>query len=119
MNIRRSGERRTHMTEKDLEIQQLRAELKRYEDAEKDGRLVVLPCKVGDTVYMPTGRWNKITGYEQDKCDGFHITQDGILHIKTLNNTGNHGTYGVPGETVFLTREEAEAMREGANRGTV
>ena len=25
--------------------------LKKYEDAEQDGRLVVLPCKVGDTVY--------------------------------------------------------------------
>lgn len=81
--------------------------------AEKDGRLVVLPCKVGDTVYMPVGRWNTITGFEEGKCDGFHIARDGILQIKALCWTGNHGTYGIPGETVFLTREEAETALGG------
>ena len=77
--------------------------------AEQDGRLVVLPCKVGDTVYMPVGKWNTITGYEADECDGFHIARDGVLQIKAKCYSGNHGTYGVPGKTVFLTREEAEA----------
>jgi len=59
---------------------------------------------------MPIGRWNTITGYEEDKCDGFYIGEDGILQIKAQCYTGNHGTYGVPGKTVFLTREEAEAV---------
>ena len=77
--------------------------------AEKAGRLVVLPCKVGDTVYMPVGKWGTITGYEADECDGFHIARDGVLQIKAKCYSGNHGTYGVPGKTVFLTREEAEA----------
>lgn len=81
--------------------------------AEKDGRLVVLPCKVGDTVYMPVGRWNTITGFEKDKCDGFYIGHNGILQIKAQCYSGNHGTYGVPGKTVFLTREEAEATLKG------
>ena len=81
--------------------------LKEYEDLEEQGRLVVLPCKVGDTVYMPTGRW-RMTGFESDVCDGFHIARDGVLQVKVKNNTGNHGTYGVPGKTVFLTSEEAE-----------
>ena len=83
--------------------------------AEKDSRLVVLPCKVGDTVYMPVGRW-KMTGYEPDVCDGFYIARDGILQIKAKNNTGNHGTYGVLGETSFLTREEAEKALKGENK---
>ena len=78
-------------------------------EAEQDGRLVVLPCKVGDTVYMPVGKWGTITGYEADECDGFHIARDGVLQIKAKCYSGNHGTYGVPGKTVFLTREEAEA----------
>lgn len=30
---------------------ELREKLKRYEDLEEQGRLVMLPCKVGDTVY--------------------------------------------------------------------
>ena len=81
--------------------------------AEKDGRLVVLPCKVGGTVYMPVGRWNTITGFEEDKCDGFHIARDGILQIKAQCYSGNHGTYGIPGKTAFLTREEAEAALKG------
>ena len=81
--------------------------------AENDGRLVVLPCKVGDTVYMPVGKWGTITGYEADECDGFHIARDGVLQIKVKCYSGNHGTYGVPGKTVFLTRQEAEAALAG------
>ena len=81
--------------------------------ADKAGRLVVLPCKVGDTVYMPVGKWGTITGYEADECDGFHIARDGVLQIKAKCYSGNHGTYGVPGKTVFLTREEAEAALKG------
>lgn len=82
-------------------------ELKQADD---EGRCVVLPCKVGDTIYMPVGtRWNKITGYEEDECDGFHIARDGVLQIKAKCYTGNHGTYGVPGKTAFLTREDAES----------
>ena len=78
-------------------------------EAEQDGLLVVLPCKVGDTVYMPVGKWNTITGYEADECDGFHIARDGVLQIKAKCYSGNHETYGIPGKTVFLTREEADA----------
>ncbi len=91
--------------------------LRELVQAERDGRLAVLPCKVGDTVYMPVGRWNTITGYEEDKCDGFHIARDGTLQIKAQCYTGNHGTYGVPGKTVFLTREEAEAALEKSSIG--
>ena len=83
--------------------------------AEQAGRLVVLPCKVGDTVYMPVGKWGTITGYEADECDGFHIARDGVLQIKAKCYSGNHGTYGVPGKTVFLTREEAEAALKGGD----
>lgn len=31
-------------------------ELKKYQEADKDGRIVVLPCKVGDRLYEVTGR---------------------------------------------------------------
>jgi len=90
-------------------FEELKKEAVPLMQAKTEGRMVVLPCKMGDTIYMPVGRWNTITGYEEDKCDGFHIAQDGILQIKAQCYTGNHGTYGVPGKTVFLTREEAEA----------
>ena len=80
--------------------------------AEKDGRLVVLPCKIMDTIFMAVGRYG-ITGFEEDRCDGFFINREGILQIKAQCYSGNHATYGFPGETVFLTREEAEAALEG------
>ena len=38
--------------------------LRKYEDAEEDGRLVVLPCKVGDTVHVLRQSWN---GWNIDK----------------------------------------------------
>ncbi len=41
-------------------VRELRAELFRYEQAEKEGRLVVLPCKVGDTV-LPTSEGTRNT----------------------------------------------------------
>ena len=76
--------------------------------AKKKGRLVVLPCSIGDPVFMGTGRY-KITGYEEDVCDGFYIGRDGVLQVKAQNYNGNHGTYGVIGQTAELTREAAEA----------
>ena len=82
--------------------------LRELAQADKEGRCVVLPCHIGDPVYMGTGR-NKITGYEEDICDGFYVGRDGVLQVKAQNYKGNHGTYGVIGRTAELTREAAEA----------
>lgn len=65
-----------------------------YEDAEEQGLLVRLPCKVGDTVY----RIWKVNGRES--LISTHCF-DSLPHIvEWLNKFG---------KTVFLTREEAEA----------
>lgn len=85
-------------------------------EADRDGRCVVLPCHIGDPVFMGTGR-AKITGYEEDICDGFYIGRNGILQVKAQNNKGNHGTYGVIGQTAELTREAAEAALKGEAYG--
>ena len=76
--------------------------------ADKDGRLVVLPCKVGDTV------WANLDGMRLPrKCViefaniGSHVT---TIVFSTVD--GLREQYGVNpcsfGKTVFLTREEAE-----------
>lgn len=88
--------------------------LRELAQAEKEGRLVVLPCSIGDPVFMGTGRY-KITGYEEDVCDGFYIGRDGVLQVKAQNYNGNHGTYGVIGQTAELTREAAEAAQCGGD----
>lgn len=91
-------------------IQKMRDKLAEYEDLEEQGLLLRLPCKVGDTVYILAGRFG--TFYEEDICDGFYIGRDGILQVKVQNHKGNHGTYGVVGKTVFLTKAEAEKALE-------
>ena len=64
--------------------------------ADKDGRLVVLPCKVGDTVYR--------LQYIEQTPGRFVV---GVVEIKfTLIWLEEFG------KTVFLTREEAEKALE-------
>ena len=93
-------------------------ELKKYQEADKDGRIVVLPCKVGDRLYEVTGR-KTISVYkirairvelfclfiEWDIVEGF-VWQS----LSGIND-------GEIGKTVFLTREEAEkALKEGERK---
>lgn len=104
------------------ELEQYRAlgpidRLRELASADREGRCVVLPCHIGDPVFMGTGR-NKITGYEEDVCDGFYVGRDGVLQVKAQNHKGNHGTYGVIGRTAELTREAAEAALKGESDGT-
>ena len=67
-------------------------------EADKDGRLVVLPCKVGDTVW----RIKRIFETYPDKSKPY-IEPDAFLLQDVFNI----------GKTVFLTREEAEkALKE-------
>ena len=90
--------------------------LRELVEADRDGRCVVLPCHIGDPVFMGTGR-SKITGYEEDVCDGFYIGRNGVLQVKAQNHKGNHGTYGVIGQTAELTHEAAEAALKGDQHG--
>lgn len=91
---------------------ELREALKRYEDAEEQGLLIRLPCKVGDTLY-----------FIHDK----RVIASEVLSLKYHAEAENHGVFirervtidveGVPaeidfcdiGKTVFLTCKEAEA----------
>ena len=83
--------------------------------ADKEGRLVVLPCKVGDTIYFARANpilQYKVTGYEMGEAS---ISQVRSKHVDketglTFNFTFRPGSIG---KTVFLTREEAEkALQE-------
>ena len=90
--------------------------LKAYEDAEAEGRLVVLPCKVGDTVYFRTYAKNATVdlGIQPHKVITYR------LGMVIEGNTGVPETV-LPdyefGRTVFLTREEAEEAPKGESDG--
>lgn len=88
------------------------AKLAAYEDAEEKGRLLVLPCSFGDSLYRIRrfkrgGNWKK---------EAAHILSTTL----TMNNVANVLFGDVMGKTVFLTREEAEtALATDTNVGHI
>ena len=88
-------------------------ELKKYQEADKDGRLVVLPCKVGDRLYEVTGR-KTISVYKvraiRVELFGLFIERDIVEGFVWQSLAGINA--GEIGKTVFLTREEAEEALE-------
>lgn len=88
-------------------------ELKKYQEADKDGRLVVRPCKVGDTVYFRTYDCNGTVnlGIQPHKVTA--IVGSAIVRGRYTDVELSLDQYGV---NWFLTREEAEeALRRGDN----
>lgn len=96
-------------------------ELKTYEDLEKQGLLVILPCKVGDMV------WDNDFGYPESYeikafsygyCDSYvepdtEIEDEIVFYYE--NYTGSiTGAFPMSeiGKTVFLASEEAEKKLE-------
>ena len=92
--------------------------LRELAEADKDGRLVVLPCKVGDTVYEVTSRKN-ISEYRVKaiRVELFCT----FIEWDIVAGFVEKSIFGVPvdeiGKTVFLTREEAEAALEAMKDG--
>lgn len=81
------------------------ARLRELAEADKDGRLVVLPCKVGDTIYHIS------------KVRTSHFEDDKII----IDDEGRWKIYEMPfalihlpyiGKSYFLTREEAGTALE-------
>jgi hypothetical protein len=87
--------------------------MKELAEADKDGRLVVLPCKVGDTAYWVHGavitecRVHRI----QENRNGLYIC------FKSKKSHGAFRTDIFIGKTVFFTREEAEKALEAMKDG--
>lgn len=96
--------------------------LRELAEADKDGRVVVLPCKVGDTVYMIERIFDIDNGICDEICARKIIGYGG----NNLNKLWLIGSGGICnayifvsefGKTVFLTREEAEAALEAKRDG--
>ena len=87
--------------------------LRELAEADKDGRCVVLPCKVGDTVWRIVRDGNPhIT---RDEVRDMYFADDMTLCVELV---GGRVTFTEKfGKTVFLTREEAEQAMEGRKDG--
>jgi hypothetical protein len=88
--------------------------LKEYEDAEEQGLLLRLPCKVGDIVYVIV----MVLDYGEigDKATKTYYITERKFELYMLSDYGKY----VFGKTVFLTKEEAEqklAEIRGDNNG--
>jgi hypothetical protein len=85
--------------------------LARYEDAEEHGRLIVLPCKIGDTVYyiktLQNGADTKVI--EQDTVK--RIIFDGIDNQIVISYSHSFMMSDF-NRLLFLSREEAEKALE-------
>lgn len=94
--------------EKSERVLELYEKLKPYADAEEQGRLVILPCKVGDAVFVITERGFIAKG----EVRNFRFFDKLIVDVE-YHHFGTCATSRYWGETVFLTREEAKAALEG------
>lgn len=79
-------------------------ELKRYRDLEEQGRLLVLPCKVGDTVYEILEETAPNRYFYISECK----VQD--VSVKAVKYADEWESYDY--ENLYFTKEEAEAALE-------
>ena len=88
--------------------------LRELAEADKDGRCVVLPCKVGDMVYFVNAKHIlefTVVGYAVDETGiswvySEHVDKTGHTHERTFSPDRI-------GKTTFLSREEAEKAMKG------
>ncbi|WP_448754433.1 hypothetical protein [Agathobacter sp.] len=105
----------------------LRETLKKYEDLEERGRLIKLPCKVGDTVWdNDYGRpcAYTITAFSFGECEEYiyePVTTKEVVFYYTNSSGSITGSFAESeiGKSVFLSKSEAEAklkeLRGGEN----
>lgn len=97
--------------------------LAEYEDLEEQGRLIKLPCKVGDTVYVVTSPFNVFDDIEYDENMKDEVYESYVSSTTFYKSGEQYRIYAKAtnrfigayfrecdfGKTVFLTKSEAEA----------
>ena len=101
--------------------------LSEYETADEDGKLLVLPCKVGDTVWVITHPFNVFDDFDFYEDAHDEIYESYVSSITLYENSNQYRIYAKEtrqfikayfrecdfGKSIFLNREEAEsALRE-------
>jgi hypothetical protein len=92
------------------------ARLRELARADKDGRLVVLPCQSGEHVFALLDNQTHVW-----ECEVEHAVLDGWRKVFAIRPLGHskesyYAPFGAFGQSVFLTREEAEeALRRAGN----
>lgn len=112
------------------EIDAVYRKLKEYEDLEEQGRLIKLPCKVGDTVWdNDYGRpcAYTITAFSFGECEEYicePVTKKETVFYYANSSGSITGSFAESeiGKSVFLNKSEAEAklkeLRGGENESS-
>lgn len=102
-------------------IAQCLKKLQEYENAEEDGLLLVLPCKIGSIVYVTEdmGDWQDVPCGHEKECEicdtdcrlyaQKYVIKPVITEKIVMSYLDTQLVKRELGKTVFLTREEAEA----------
>lgn len=78
--------------------------------------VVVLPCKVGDTVFVIPTKENGLSEIAEMCCIGFSLGDpNDTVNLLNDKNKLYQPSFDKFGKTVFLTKEEAEAALEASN----
>lgn len=107
------------------EIDAVYRKLKEYEDLEEQGRLIKLPCKVGDTVWdNDYGRpcAYTITAFSFGECEEYicePVTKKETVFYYANSSGSITGSFAESeiGKSVFLNKSEAEAKLEELRGG--
>lgn len=76
--------------------------------------VAVLPCKIGDTIYIADENSNEFDGI--DECRVEKLEWNGIFWT-IFHNRDDYGyLQWCIGKTIFFTREEAEQALKGGNK---
>lgn len=91
-------------------------------DAKQEGRIIVPPCKVGDTVYISENPYTflPLKKAVEGEVVSIHLHEYGLFirvlfDTKKINGCVDYNLDWKLGKTVFLTREEAERALKGAD----
>lgn len=113
---------RTECGKEHEQIAEWLEELKRFKDLHERGRLLELPCAVGDTVWDNDFRRPcayEVTGFSygdlnENYCENEVTAFDQVIVYYTNSSDSITGSFAVSeiGKTVFLSREEAEKALE-------
>ena len=105
-----------NVIEKSLNYEQtILDRLAELEDKIESGKLVEIPCKVGDTVYWAWILEKEKAEVFEGKVRGLSISQNGTTWFSVVYDNGltfEHTFKDDWGKTVFLTRKQAEAKLE-------
>lgn len=93
--------------------------LRELAEADKEGRVEVLPCKLGTTAYSTLDDLGRVHACKAEYANVYAKSYRNMVVLKPLDYKGHEygAAFGAFGKTVFLTREEAAKELEAKSNG--